>query len=144
MQNPFPSTIQLLRTQVSTYSQSAEEDGEFWKAVREADACRDLEVVLDRGLGLYKSIRRYTDGKNIDSEVLDLVMWWLRPCERVNKRIKAFEALDYVVDGSEEFRKDWKEASELARLVPTTWRGQKIYTEKELQETDFPYPLEPE
>jgi hypothetical protein len=73
-----------------------------------------------------------------------LIVWWLGPCEKVDNRISHFEKLGYTVEGSAEFRKDWEEARQLTRQIPTTWRGQKIYTESELEKIKFPYPPEPE
>lgn len=128
---------------MTSYSQYAGD--EFWKpSYKEAEACKDLDALLEVGLGLYKSIRRYTNGKEIDGEILDLLVWWLGPCAIVEKHILHFEGLGYNVEGAIEFRRDCEEARKLASLVPTTWRGQRIYTEEELQKIDFPYPPEPD
>jgi hypothetical protein len=70
--------------------------------------------------------------------------WWLRPCENVDAHIRWFEEHSYGVDGAEEFRKDWAQALELVRLLPATWRGQKVNRESELTGNNFPFAPEPE
>ena len=79
----------FLRQQVSAYVQGAAD--ESWKQLHEeAMACRDLEVLLQVGIGLFRSILKYLPetGKGIDSEVLDLVQWWVRPCENLDAHIR--------------------------------------------------------
>lgn len=128
---------------MSGYSQYAEE--EAWQvAHQEAMECREVEAVLEVGLGIYRSIRKLTDGKEIDTDVLDLVHWWLLPCKMVGGRIKQMEARKFKVDGADDFRSYWAEAKQLSKLVPSTWRGQRILSLKEYQEGDFPYAPETE
>ena len=141
--NSYANTIPLLRQQTTSYSQYAGD--EFWKpAYEESVACRSLEALLDLGLGIYKSIRRFTNGEKIDSEVLDLFVWWLDPCDVVERGIRYFEALNHDVDGAGEFRNACEDARNLTKLVPATWRGQKIYSEAELQKLGIQLPPEPE
>jgi hypothetical protein len=138
-----PAALQFLRVRVSSYTWCAGD--EFWKQDHEdAMACSSLEAVLQNGLGLYRSIRKRTEGVKVDSEVLDLIGRWLRPGANAEKRIRRFEGRNSTVDGAREFREAWQDAIQLSRLVPTPWRGQTISTEAEPKEVEFPNPPEPE
>ena len=152
----YPIALPFLRQEISAYSQCAGD--ESWKqAHEESMACRDLEALLQVGLGLFRSILKLapewrgatvptnspTD-QGMDSEVFDLVQWWVRPCENVDAHIRRFEGAHYAVDGADEFRGQWEHARGLLAKLPTTWRGQRIYREAELKDIDFPFPPEPE
>ena len=140
----YSGAISFLRHQVSSYSQC--EGGDSWKPhYKEAMACRDLEVRIEVGNALFRSLKKYVNGDDgLESEILDIVGWWLRPCEAAESGIHFFEAKGYSVEGVKEFRKNRGEAVELVRRLPTKWRGQKIYRKSELAEIDFPFPPEPE
>lgn len=152
----FPTAFPLLRQQVSNYSQCASD--ESWKqAHEEAMACRDLEALLQVGIGLYRSIEKLApapvagDGSaaqartgEVESEVLDLFDWWLRPCNNVDAHIRRFESRGYEVDGAKAFRSAWDEVRTMSGRLPTTWRGQKVCRESDLPQIDFPFPPEPE
>ncbi|GEM_PF-6627130 len=145
MLNTHPTAIPFLRQQVSGYLQCAGD--ESWKHLHEeAMDRRDLEATLQVGNGLFRSIMRYAPepDQGIDSEVLELMQWWVRPCENVEAHVRRFEESNCVVDGADEFREHWNHARTLLAKLPTTWRGQRIYSEAELKAIDFPFPPEPE
>lgn len=106
--------LERVQSEVEHYCAAVED----WKSEHDdAMACLDLEYFLQVGIALYDFIDRLDEewrlsvvrGKavsdpNIVRQFDELFDAWLQPCARVESRIQALEAREYVVKHADEFR----------------------------------------
>ncbi|MEZ0228709.1 MAG: hypothetical protein ACAI25_08800 [Planctomycetota bacterium] len=115
-------------------------EGESWKRDHEdPTACLGLENVLQLGILVYDSImvaeeavrRSALDDPSKFTEKTaqafrDLKKWWLAPCDRVEKEIKATESKIHSVDHAVEFRKRVEECRWLLAPASKAFNSTKV------------------